>query len=95
MQGVAGLDLLAYRFAGDVERLIARVMEGVECPIIVAGSIASAERVRFVCRLGVWGFTVGSAIFANRFSGKKGVRGQISAIMAAADESRSGNPKTG
>ncbi len=95
MQGVAGLDLLAYRFAGDVELLIARVMEGVECPVIVAGSIASAERVRFVCRLGVWGFTVGSAIFANRFAGERGMRGQISAIMAAVDETRPNKPKAG
>ena len=85
-QSVAGLDLLAYRFAGDVETLIADVLFAVDCPVIIAGSIASTERVRAVCQLGAWGFTVGSAIFENSFVGEKGPRAQISAILAAAAE---------
>jgi len=92
-QSVAGLDLLAYRFAGDVETLIAAVLAAVDCPVIVAGSIASTERVRVVCRLGAWGFTVGSAIFENSFSGQKGPRGQISTILAAAADPSAGNLK--
>jgi hypothetical protein len=92
-QGVAGLDLLAYRFAGDVEPLIGLVLGAVDCPVVVAGSIASVKRVQIVCRLGVWGFTVGSAIFANSFAGEKGPRGQISTVLAAVDASRSNSPK--
>jgi hypothetical protein len=92
-EGVAGLDLLAYRFAGNVEPLIAAVVKAVDCPVIVAGSIASAERIRAVSRLGAWGFTVGSAVFDNSFAGEKTLRGQISAILAAADESKPDNHK--
>lgn len=84
--GVSGLDLLAYRFEGDVEPLIASILAAVDCPVVVAGSIASTERVRAVKRLGAWGFTVGSAVFEGAFEGEKSLRGQISAILAAASE---------
>lgn len=85
-EGVMGLDLLAYRHAGDVESLIAAVVGAVNKPIAVAGSIASAERIRVVSRLGAWGFTVGSAAFDATFEGDKSLRGQLTAILAAAGE---------
>ena len=85
MPGVAGLDLLAYRFSGDVEALIASVVGAVDKPVIAAGSIASTDRIRTVANLGVWGFTVGSAVFDNSFeSGAKTLRGQVQAIVNAA-----------
>lgn len=85
MTGVAGLDLLAYRFSGDVEALIASVVGAVDKPVIAAGSIASTDRIRTVANLGVWGFTVGSAVFDNSFeSGAKTLRGQVQAILSAA-----------
>lgn len=83
-EGVAGLDLLAYRFSGDVEALIADVVKSIDVPLIVAGSIASVERVRIVCELGAWGFTVGGAVFEHSFAGEKTVAGQIRTILAAA-----------
>lgn len=82
--GVAGLDLLAYRFSGDVESLIADVVKSIDAPLIVAGSIASVERVKIVCGLGAWGFTVGGAVFDRSFDGEKTLRGQIQAILDAA-----------
>jgi len=93
--GVAGLDLLAYRFAGEVEPLISAVVAAVDCPVVVAGSIASLERVRTACRLGAWAFTVGSAAFDLRFAGEKNLRGQLSAILDAADQARSGRHEVG
>jgi hypothetical protein len=67
MPGVAGLDLLAYRFDGDVEHLIGAVTAAVRVPVIAAGSIDRFERIDAVSRLGAWGFTVGGAIFQGRF----------------------------
>lgn len=85
LDGVAGLDLLAYRYSGDVEALIRAVVEAVDVPVIAAGSIASEDRIRTVAQLGVWGFTVGSAVFDNAFlSGDRNVRGQVRAVLAAA-----------
>jgi tryptophan synthase alpha subunit len=69
MPGVHGLDLLAYRFSGDVDQLATRVVQAVEIPVLAAGSIDSNERVQAMRRCGVWGFTVGSAVFDGGFLG--------------------------
>jgi hypothetical protein len=66
-EGVAGLDLLAYRNDEDPEGVAAAVIAAVDVPVVIAGSIDSIERVRRVTQLGAWGFTVGSAIFEGRF----------------------------
>src|SRR5215203_2776682 len=44
LDGVHGLDLLAYRFDGNVPDLIARVCAAVDKPVVIAGSIDRAER---------------------------------------------------
>lgn len=67
MRGVHGLDLLSYRFAGNAEELTRQVVEAVNVPVLAAGSIDRPERVRAVCNAGVWGFTVGSALFEGKF----------------------------
>ncbi len=65
--GVHGLDLLAYRFAGDVPALARAVVQAVPVPVIAAGSIDSAQRIAAMQAAGVWGFTVGSALFDGLF----------------------------
>jgi hypothetical protein len=67
LPGVHGLDLLAYRFAGDAQELTRRVVEAIGVPVLAAGSIDRPERVRAVCDAGVWGFTVGTALFEGKF----------------------------
>jgi hypothetical protein len=67
LPGVHGLDLLAYRFAGDVEALTQRVVRAVNLPVIAAGSIDRAARVQAMRRAGAWAFTVGSAVFDGSF----------------------------
>lgn len=67
LDGVHGLDLLAYRYDGDVEHLTRAVVQAVEVPVIAAGSIDSEQRIRSVSMAGVWGFTIGSALFEGAF----------------------------
>lgn len=68
ISGVHGLDLLSYRFDGDVEELTRRVVRAVPIPVLAAGSIDRPERVRAVCEADVWGFTIGSALFEGKFA---------------------------
>ena len=68
--GVDGLDLLAYRHAGDVPSIIRAVVAASAGPVVVAGSIDSAERIATVTELGAWGFTIGGAIFEQRAAGR-------------------------
>lgn len=67
LDGVHGLDLLAYRFAGDVPDLARQVVQAVKKPVIAAGSIDRPERVQTMRAAGVWAFTVGSALFDGLF----------------------------
>jgi hypothetical protein len=84
MKGVHGLDLLAYRFAGDVPALIAACVAASHGPIVAAGSIESQHRIDAVTRLGCWAFTVGGAVFEARFPGEHDVRSQTAAVLAMA-----------
>jgi hypothetical protein len=81
LRGVAGLDLLSYRYdAGDPEELTRRVVAAVGIPVIAAGSIDRPERIAAMSDAGVWGFTVGSALFEGRFA-KHLLRQQIQSLI--------------
>lgn len=82
MEEVDGLDLLAYRFRGDVPRLIQQVNQASLKPIIVAGSIHNQQRIEVVKKAGVQGFTIGTAVFDNRFDEQqKGLQAQLGAVL--------------
>lgn len=81
--GVHGVDLLAYRYDGDVEALTASVNERATGPVIAAGSVDSLERIAALARIGVWGFTIGGAIFDRRFAGPPSVAAQVQTVLAA------------
>ena len=59
--GVDGINLLAYRYDGNVDALVEAVVEVTELPVIAAGSVDSAERIQALERRGVWAFTIGTA----------------------------------
>jgi uncharacterized protein related to proFAR isomerase len=88
--GVYGLDLLAYRYDGDVEAMIAAVLERASGPVIAAGSVDSVERINTLGRLGVWGFTIGGAIFEGRLPAGPSVREQHVVALAAAEQATIG-----
>jgi hypothetical protein len=84
---VDGLDLLAYRFAGNVEALMLAVCKvAAPKPVIVAGSIASAARIVAVRQAGAAGFTIGTAAFEARFPAEQNLAGQLSYISTAIRE---------
>ena len=66
-KGVAGLDLLTYRHAGDAAKLLREVVKGVAFPVVSAGSIESYRRIAEVWDSGAWGFTMGTALFDSAF----------------------------
>jgi DhnA family fructose-bisphosphate aldolase class Ia len=85
MDGVYGLDLLAYRHpSADVAELTRAVVRAAAGPVIAAGSVTSTDQIRVLAEAGAWGFTIGSAIFEGRLPGGPSVAGQVSAVLAAA-----------
>jgi hypothetical protein len=81
---VWGLDLLAYRFAGDADALMRDTVAAVEKPVIVAGSVADADRIAKIAAAGAWGFTVGSAAFDGLFVPGAPLIDQLHAVLDAA-----------
>ncbi len=79
-KGVYGLDLLAYRYDGDVTLLVKAVLDAISVPLIAAGSVDSPERIKALTDLGVWGLTVGSAIFDNKFLDSS-VKNQVEHVL--------------
>lgn len=83
---VTGVDLLAYRHpTAEVEALIREVVRRSSGPVIVAGSIASIDRVLAVTQAGAWGYTIGSAIFDGLLPGAPSIADQVRRVLEATD----------
>jgi hypothetical protein len=59
--GVDGINLLAYRYDGDVDALVEAVVDATSLPVIAAGSVDSPARIQALSERGVWAFTIGTA----------------------------------
>ncbi|NPV54797.1 MAG: hypothetical protein HPY71_14995 [Firmicutes bacterium] len=79
--GVDGFDLLAYRYVGDPEELTREFIAEVNTKVIMAGSIASFDRLDRVKELNPWAFTIGSAFFTNKFGKDTSIREQIEKVV--------------
>jgi len=79
-KGISGINLLAYRYNGDVEQLIEKV-SAVGLPMIVAGSIDSYERVLKMKDMDIWAFTIGGAIFDKKFVTQGNLTDNIDAVL--------------
>lgn len=83
LEGVHGLDLLAYRFEGDVPALMRAVCQAVEKPVVMAGSIDREARVIAAAEAGASGFTVGTAALSGEFPADgEGLTAQVRSILA-------------
>jgi hypothetical protein len=80
--GVQGLDLLAYRWSGDVPALVRAVVGAASGPVIAAGSVDSAERIQALTDAGAWAFTIGGAIFDRKLPAGPSVREQVECALA-------------
>ena len=77
-----GLDLLAYRWDGDVPALVRAVVNASSGPVIAAGSVDSAERINALAAAGAWAYTIGGAIFDGRLPAGPSVRDQVECAIA-------------
>jgi len=88
LEGVDGLDLIAYRSAVDPPDLIRAVSAAVDKPVIVAGSIDAPERLRAAVSGGAAGFTIGTAAIAGAYApGERDFAAQIRAVLRTVAES--------
>lgn len=81
LEGVAGLDLLAWRAAGDAPELIRKVVTSAGKPVVVAGSIDRPERIAAAWDAGAAGFTIGTAVFEGAFAPSLRLADQLAAVL--------------
>jgi hypothetical protein len=86
--GVDGINLLAYRYDGDVERLVGDLLAAISVPVLCAGSIDSEARIEARRRLGVWGFTIGTAVLDGAFLPGHPLADQLSRVLELARSER-------
>lgn len=86
--GVDGINLLAYRYDGDVDDLVEAVVRATPLPVIAAGSVDSADRIRALTERGVWAFTIGTAALDRRLVPGAPLADQLRYILDAADAVR-------
>jgi 4-hydroxythreonine-4-phosphate dehydrogenase len=82
--GVDGINLLAYRYDGDVQALVRAVVAAVDVPVICAGSVDSVERIRALERCGAGAFTIGTAALDGVLVEGEPLAGQLRAALGAA-----------
>jgi hypothetical protein len=82
--GVDGVNLLAYRYDGDVDALVDEVTEATSLPVIAAGSVDSAEKIRALVDRGVWAFTIGTAVLDGQFVDGAPLAQQLRYVLEAA-----------
>ncbi len=85
--GVDGINLLAYRYDGDVDALVRAVVGATDLPVICAGSVDSVERIRALDAAGAWGFTIGTAALDGVLVEGAPLGGQLEAALEAAGAS--------
>lgn len=80
--GVHGLDLVAYRHEGGEPVALAKaVVAATPLPVIIAGSIASVERLKIVNDISPFAFTIGSALFDGRFQSDGDFRANLQRVL--------------
>lgn len=79
--GIHGINLLLYRYTGNVNLLLDRVNETLKIPLIVAGSIDNFEKIDQMKKKKVWAFTIGGAILEKKFAPEKNIKEQVTAVL--------------
>ncbi len=82
--GVDGINLLAYRYDGDVDALVEAVVGATSLPVIAAGSVDSPARIQALAERGIWAFTIGTAALDGKLVEGAPLTGQIECALQAA-----------
>jgi hypothetical protein len=82
--GVDGVMLLGYRYVGDVSALLKNVMAVPNIRVVNAGSVDSKERIDELSGLGVWAFTIGSAVLDGALPADAALPAQLRWVLQTA-----------
>jgi len=81
---ISGFDLLAYRFTGNAEELARKFIkdiDSIKAKTSISGGICTFEQINFILDIAPWAFTIGTALFENRFAPDGGFKENLSAVL--------------
>jgi len=81
-KGVAGFDLLAYRYMKDAEKLVQHFIKEIKVPVVLAGSINSFDKLNKVKQFKPRGLTIDSAFSDKKFVKDNSFKEQIIRISS-------------
>jgi hypothetical protein len=81
-RNIPGVNVLAYRYAnGNPVHLAETIVKSAKSKTVIAGSIDSVERIKTVKSINPWGFTMGSALFAQKFVKEANVKQNLERVL--------------
>lgn len=90
--GAEGICLSTFRYVeGDPEVMSLAVNEALAANLIISGGINDFPRLDFVKRLNPWGFTIGSALFKEKFGRGTPIADQLNRIQDYIEAARKPN----
>lgn len=66
-KNISGVTLAVYRYEGNQEQLLHSLVQKLDKPLFVAGSVNSEKRIKQLKSLGVAGITIGTSFFDSDF----------------------------
>jgi len=79
--GAQGINLLLYRYNGDVNCLLNKAVQKFKSNLIVAGNVDNFEKIKRLKRENVWAFTIGGAILERKLVPGKTIKEQVIAVL--------------
>jgi hypothetical protein len=79
--GIQGINLLLYRYTGNIDLLFERIAETLTIPIIPAGNVDSFQRIDQLKGKNVFAFTIGGAILERKFVSGKSISEEIETVL--------------
>ena len=84
--GADGINLLLYRYTGNQKELLEKSTKELKVPLIVAGSVNNFKKIKELMEHGVWGFTIGGAVFEKKLVPGGDIKDQVRSVLRFIEE---------
>jgi len=85
-KGIHGINVLAYRYIdGNPVQLAQELVKQAKMKTIIAGSIDSISRIKEIDTINPWAFTIGGALFTDKFVSGAGFRSNLEKVLDVMD----------
>lgn len=82
LKGIRGINVLAYRHISENPvQLAQKLVKQIKVNTIIAGNINSVSRIEEINAINPWAFTIGGALFTDKFASEAGFRSNLEKVL--------------